>query len=659
MDLSGPASLTQISLRLSAEGRRAIYLAQDLASGRIFTVPRDQALALHRVRAATGGGGAEARAAVGKDDAVAVQGLLHLVQRMRVSDALNAKPFNPVFTSIPLVDLGRFQPRFAGHARALVRPAYAWVRVALLVLCLPLGMRNDWAILSAFRGVFSLEALLTFGLIAPVLKLVHEFGHFLVATRFGVRVRKGGFYLIALYPMPFVDCTEADVAAGRRERILISLSGIIVDVTIGLLAFIAWHFVGGSYLQTLLGHVFVFSTLNSILFNANPLIKLDGYYALVDAVGARNLATRAQATLRDARTWAMSLGSGGERPRDMRQAGLVLYALASFLYRLNILLVIAMALLPQYLGLGAVLAAWGGLVMFVSPLLADRPNAPEQAGRSRVHRRVWGSRLALVAVGLAALVFVEIPFRTTVPVRLDLDGRHTLTTATAGFVAGSTVNGSVMAGERLVQLENPVLEEEVELLERQIRGAELAHDAVQGADQAQALAAADQLAALREQMRVLKSEVDGLDMMSPSEGTFVPFSPLPVGKFVESGAILGWHLPATGPSVVSGEFPEAYFDKFKAGVEKVELRLDGHYHDLAPEHVELQPVVRVDAGSGGRSFVIKATYEAAPVDVAGAPGHVRLVFASEPLWSHLRFRFEALVSKFRDSQLIDLTKYLD
>ena len=295
--------------------------------------------------------------------------------------------------------------------------------------------------------------------------------------------------------------------------------------------------------------------------------------------------------------------------------------------------------------------------MFVSPLLADRPHAVEQPGR--VRRRIWTSRVCLGGFLLLALSFVEVPFRTTVPVRLDLDGRYTVTTEGAGFVAGPVANGGVAEGQSLVRLENSILKEEVELLERQIRGAELAHEAVQGADQAQALAASDQLEALQSQMRVLAGEVDALEVTSPGEGLFVPSDALPVGKFVENGAILGWHLSEVGSSVVSGEFPEAYFDKYAAGVTSVELRLAGHYHELSPEDVELQSVVRVDAGTGSRSFLIKAAHRAAPADVAGAPGHVRLVFNSEPLWSHLRFRFEGLVSKFRDAQLIDLTRYLD
>ena len=163
----------------------------------------------------------------------------------------------------------------------------------LATLVFYIGMQNDCAIAAEFKGVFNRQALLTFGLIAPFLKIMHLFGHTLEATRFGVRVRQVGVNLIGLYPLPFVDCSVADHTARRRDRILISIAGLMTDFLICLIAFVVWHFADNNVVQSVAGRVFAFSTISSILFNANPLMKFDGYYVMVDQIGQRNLYTRA------------------------------------------------------------------------------------------------------------------------------------------------------------------------------------------------------------------------------------------------------------------------------------------------------------------------------------------------------------------------------
>ena len=56
MAAPGFALVGQLALRLSADGRdRRLYLAQDRSSGRIFSLPRKLALALHRLRAINDG----------------------------------------------------------------------------------------------------------------------------------------------------------------------------------------------------------------------------------------------------------------------------------------------------------------------------------------------------------------------------------------------------------------------------------------------------------------------------------------------------------------------------------------------------------------------------------------------------------------------------
>ncbi|MGB0968874.1 MAG: hypothetical protein ACPGUX_11865, partial [Halocynthiibacter sp.] len=115
MDLVRPAILKQISLRLSSEGGRSLYLAQDRSNGKIFTLPGKIALAVHRMKAAAISENPQtrqdARAEMDEDSTKEAYGFLHLIQSMRSTEILQKKPFNPVFASFPLMDIGPWQPR--------------------------------------------------------------------------------------------------------------------------------------------------------------------------------------------------------------------------------------------------------------------------------------------------------------------------------------------------------------------------------------------------------------------------------------------------------------------------------------------------------------------------------------------------------------------
>ena len=82
------------------------------------------------------------------------------------------------------------------------------------------------------------------------------------------------------------------------------------------------------------------SSVSTILFNANPLLRYDGYYILSDIMEVPNLRQKANTILnRKLGAWCMGL----EEPEDpflpkRNQSLFALYTVASFVYRWVILL---------------------------------------------------------------------------------------------------------------------------------------------------------------------------------------------------------------------------------------------------------------------------------------------------------------------------------
>jgi putative peptide zinc metalloprotease protein len=126
----------------------------------------------------------------------------------------------------------------------------------------------------------------------PVLKLLHEGAHALAVRRFGGDVPEWGFTLMVFTPVPYVDASAADGFAEPRQRLAVSAAGAAVELALAALALLVATLLQPGLLRDLLLVVFVLGALTSLLINANPLLRFDGYHALTDVLQLPNLGTR-------------------------------------------------------------------------------------------------------------------------------------------------------------------------------------------------------------------------------------------------------------------------------------------------------------------------------------------------------------------------------
>ena len=139
---------------------------------------------------------------------------------------------------------------------------------------------------------YLLGALVLLGLNVVALSC-HELGHALAAKHAGRRVPAAGILLYFGLPSVFVDTTDVWMAS-RRDRLRASLAGPVAALTVaGVGQLVALAYPGLAPLAFKLAFVWYLNTL----FNLNPLLALDGYYALMDWLEIPNLRPRAIATL--------------------------------------------------------------------------------------------------------------------------------------------------------------------------------------------------------------------------------------------------------------------------------------------------------------------------------------------------------------------------
>ena len=144
--------------------------------------------------------------------------------------------------------------------------------------------------------LFTVEGSFLLGLLALILLqvlaiTVHEAGHALAIRHYGRRVRQLGVALYYLFPCVYVDSTDMTLAS-RRQRVVVSLAGPLAGVAVaGACALVA-----AAQPETLPGAIaFKAATLLVFQFVINllPILELDGYHVLVDALDVPLLRQRA------------------------------------------------------------------------------------------------------------------------------------------------------------------------------------------------------------------------------------------------------------------------------------------------------------------------------------------------------------------------------
>jgi putative peptide zinc metalloprotease protein len=126
--------------------------------------------------------------------------------------------------------------------------------------------------------------------------LLHESAHALTCKHFGREIRRAGFLFYWGMPAFFVDTTDIWMEP-RRPRLLVSWAGPYSSFFLAGLASLTALLIP---IQPIGGLAFQFAFINLLLalINLNPLLRLDGYYLLMDWLEMPMLRSRALSFIR-------------------------------------------------------------------------------------------------------------------------------------------------------------------------------------------------------------------------------------------------------------------------------------------------------------------------------------------------------------------------
>jgi putative peptide zinc metalloprotease protein len=386
------------------------------------------------------------------------------------------------------------------------------------------------------------------------LKLVHEFSHGAAVKRWGGEVHDMGIMLLVLVPVPFVDASAANSFPSRFRRIVVASAGMYAEAFLAAIAIILWRDMEPGLLRAAMFNAALIGSVSTLLFNANPLLRFDGYYIFSDLISIPNLGTRSRFFFRYVlQRWLLRLDDA-VTPETERTEMLWLfaYAISSTCYRITVITAIAFFVAQKFFFVGVALALWAVTQFIAVPILgafyflAFSPRLRQQ----RV--RAWMRAGLAFAVLAAAMFLLPAPRTTYAHGVVWVPERGEITVATDGFITGvPTADGTrVAAGDVLIVARNEQLVAERERLRARLSALEARYRSDFVTDRVALRLTRAEVDHIRRRLSEVRHKLDGLTIRAAVPGTFALVLPEDlIDRFVHRGERLGFVIPDAAPTV--------------------------------------------------------------------------------------------------------------
>lgn len=361
---------------------------------------------------------------------------------------------------VPLCDPDRFLGRTIRYVSFLFSRAG-------LVLWAILGLFALWNLWGKFGLLFEEMAdvlefsnLPSLWIALVVLKALHELGHAYACKRLGGEVPEMGAMIILATPCAYVDASASWKFTSKWRRIAVAMAGMYVESFIASIFAVVWVATQQGLLHEVARNVMLLASASTVLFNANPLMRYDGYFVLTDLVDVPNLRERSVSFLKEgAKRIFLGIGAPPSADGEEHRRLYLGYGIGAVIYKLLLVASIAAMVILRWPLIGVLVAAgfvWSALVVpfwqLLTYLLKDDETASVR-GRGRALVISMGAALPLIAF------FLPVSFQVVVSGVLEPERSIVARAPADGFVTDVAVghHGTVRAGDVLLRMDQPQL----------------------------------------------------------------------------------------------------------------------------------------------------------------------------------------------------------
>jgi putative peptide zinc metalloprotease protein len=476
------------------------------------------------------------------------QGLLARYKE-RIKKEVVAKLKGFMFIKIPLWDPDRFLSGFLPLVSWIFTPlgAVLWILCACVGAIYAFGETDK--LLQNSAALLSLSNLPYLYIGFALSKLCHEFGHAFACKKLGTdnggegEVHKMGIMFMVLTPLPFVDCSSSWVFKNKWHKIVVGASGMLIDLMIAAISVVVWaETAEGSVLHSLAHNIVITTSVSTLLFNGNPLMRYDAYFILSDFLEISNLASRSNTYfLYLCRRYILGVDQTQCPTKDKRERlWLAFYAVGSFAYRLFIMVGIVIFLANSLFILGVLFGitiAWG---MLIKPVFKFFHYIAFDHELRYTRNRAFTVALAGITIVLSLLLIIKVPDWVRMEGIVEPVQSKTVYTLYDGFLDQTTQHGHVKKQDLLSELKNKNLMTELELLKCDIEKNKIQFRLAETEDIVKAQVIKGQLKTLRESLVLLEKNHNALLIKADISGLWIPKElDKRLGEYLQQGTQIG------------------------------------------------------------------------------------------------------------------------
>ncbi len=507
--------------------------------------------------------------------------IAELLRRAQKTRRTNWKQryLSPLSIRIPLFDPDRLLTRWLPYYRPLFTRAGFLVWLALMVAAAVVAL-GHWRELgeNVTDRVLAPQNLLLIALVFPVVKMFHELGHACAVKAWGGEVHDMGVMLLVLMPVPYVDASASSALRETTRRAVVGAAGMMAELVLAAFALLFWLELQPGVARAVMYDVMLIAGISTVLFNGNPLLRFDGYFVMADLLQIPNLRQRGQQLLTqvvESRLFGVDSPTVEHDPRE--RAWLISFTIASFFYRIFVMVAIALFIAQEYFFVGVVLALWSVATTLLWPIAKGVAYLATHQ-KLRRHRVRAVAISATSAAALLLVVFVvPVPLSTTAQGVTWTENDAVISAGADGFVQRvvATPGAIVQKGATLIEATDPVLAPRMRVMEAQLLLLEARARAEHDSDRVRWQRTQEEIKSAAAELALAREHFAELTLRSPLTGVlFLPSAADLPDRYLRKGQQLAYVIPP-GPATLRVLVSQDDVDLVRSRTRSIEVRRAG------------------------------------------------------------------------------------